>query len=57
MVAASVNLANETATVTHDPAVVILETLTAAVAKAGYTAAPHAVRHPDRPPVDVGARG
>ena len=40
VVAASVNLANETATVSYDPAFTSLETLTAAVAKSGYTAAP-----------------
>ena len=40
VVAASVNLANETATVSFDPAFTSLETLTAAVAKSGYTAAP-----------------
>jgi Cu+-exporting ATPase len=42
VVAASVNLANETATVSYDPAFTSLETLTAAVAKSGYTAAPRA---------------
>ncbi len=47
VVAASVNLANETATVSYDPAFTSLETLTAAVAKAGYTAAP---RTPSRQP-------
>ena len=40
VVAASVNLANETATVSYDPAFTSLETLTAAVARSGYTAAP-----------------
>src|SRR3954467_11093241 len=40
VVAASVNLANETATVSYDPAFTSLETLTAAVARTGYTAAP-----------------
>ncbi|GAA1951100.1 hypothetical protein GCM10009798_08010 [Nocardioides panacihumi] len=40
VVAASVNLANETATVSYDPAFTSLEALTAAVAKSGYTAAP-----------------
>ena len=40
VVAASVNLANETATVSYDPAFTSLETLTAAVTKSGYTAAP-----------------
>ena len=42
VVAASVNLANETATVSYDPAFTSLETLTAAVARSGYTAAPRA---------------
>jgi Cu+-exporting ATPase len=40
VVAASVNLANETASVSYDPAFTSLETLTAAVAKAGYSAEP-----------------
>src|SRR6478735_5116707 len=40
VVAASVNLANETATVSFDPAFTSLDALTAAVAKSGYTAAP-----------------
>jgi Cu+-exporting ATPase len=40
VVAASVNLANETATVSYDPAFTSLEALTAAVAKSGYTAEP-----------------
>src|SRR6478735_463641 len=40
VVAASVNLANETATVSYDPAFTSLDALTAAVAKSGYTAAP-----------------
>ena len=39
VVAASVNLANETATVSYDPAFTSLEGLTAAVARSGYTAA------------------
>src|SRR4029077_10472396 len=39
-VPASVNLANEPAPVSYDPAFTSLETLTAAVAKSGYTAAP-----------------
>ncbi len=47
VVAASVNLANETATVSYDPAFTSLETLTAAVARTGYTAAP---RPPHGPP-------
>jgi Cu+-exporting ATPase len=46
VVAASVNLANETATVTHDPAVATLEALTAAVTQAGYAASPRAVAGP-----------
>ena len=40
VVAASVNLANETATVSFDPAFTSLEALTAAVGKSGYTAEP-----------------
>src|SRR4051812_50184388 len=40
VVAASVNLANETATVSFDPATATLETLTAAVNSSGYTATP-----------------
>ncbi|HET7432047.1 MAG TPA: heavy metal translocating P-type ATPase [Nocardioides sp.] len=40
VVAASVNLANETATVSYHPAFTSLETLTAAVTKSGYTATP-----------------
>src|SRR5690349_21039664 len=40
VVAASVNLANETATVSYDPAFASLETLAAAVTRSGYTAAP-----------------
>ena len=40
VVAASVNLANETATVSDHLAFTSLETLTAAVARTGYTAAP-----------------
>src|SRR5690242_1703073 len=40
VVTAAVNLATETATVTFDPAVVDMDRLTAAVDKAGYTAAP-----------------
>ena len=53
VVAASVNLANETATVSYDPAFTSLETLTAAVTKSGYAATPrHATTSPDadRPP-------
>ena len=38
VVAASVNLANETATVTHDPSTAPLDALAAAVGKSGYTA-------------------
>src|SRR6476659_9304192 len=40
VVAASVNLANETATVSYDPAFTSVDALTAAVAKSGYTAPP-----------------
>ncbi|HQR25543.1 MAG TPA: heavy metal translocating P-type ATPase [Nocardioides sp.] len=40
VVAASVNLANETATVSYDPAATSLDSLTAAVAGSGYTATP-----------------
>ena len=43
VVAASVNLANEAATVSYDPAFTSLETLAAAVAKSGYTAAPRTI--------------
>ena len=49
VVAASVNLANETATVTHDPGTATLETLRAAVSKAGYAATPRAVAGPTAP--------
>jgi len=38
---AAVNLATEVATVSYDPATAGLDSLTAAVGKAGYTAAPH----------------
>jgi P-type Cu+ transporter len=38
VVAASVNLANETATVTHDPSAAPLDALAAAVGRSGYTA-------------------
>ncbi len=48
VVAASVNLANETATVSYDPAFTSLDALTTAVAKSGYTAAPRATT--PRPP-------
>ena len=44
VVAASVNLANETATVSFDPAFTSLEALTAAVGKSGYTAEPRTAR-------------
>ena len=55
VVAASVNLANETATVSYDPAFTSLETLTAAVTKSGYTAAPRTrPRPPTRPPPATG---
>ncbi|HEY4375752.1 MAG TPA: cation transporter, partial [Acidimicrobiales bacterium] len=40
VVAASVNLANETATVSFDPVFTSLEALTTAVTRSGYTAAP-----------------
>ncbi len=40
VVAVSVNLATETAQVTHDPESATTEALTAAVARAGYTATP-----------------
>ena len=40
VVTASVNLANETATVTYDPALAPVAALTAAVGKAGYTGTP-----------------
>ncbi|HEX5088024.1 MAG TPA: heavy metal translocating P-type ATPase [Nocardioides sp.] len=40
VVAASVNLANEAATVSYDPTFTSLESLTAAVNKSGYTATP-----------------
>src|SRR3954464_12629209 len=51
VVAASVNLANETATVSFDPAFTSMETLTAAVAKSGYTAAPRTL--PPRRPAEM----
>src|SRR3954464_3185349 len=51
VVAASVNLANETATVSFDPAFTSMETLTAAVAKSGYTAAPRTL--PTRRPAEM----
>ena len=50
VVAASVNLANETATVSYDPAFTSLETLTAAVTKSGYTAAPAPRTSPEQTP-------
>jgi Cu+-exporting ATPase len=48
VVAASVNLANETATVSYDPAFTSLETLTAAVTKSGYTATSRTSAAPDQ---------
>jgi Cu+-exporting ATPase len=45
VVAASVNLANETATVSYDPSAAPVDALTAAVSKSGYTAKP---RQPER---------
>src|SRR4051794_41251124 len=54
VVAASVNLANETATVAYDPAFISLETLTAAVVKAGYTASPRTTA--PRPPAPTAGR-
>ena len=47
VVTATVNLANETAVVTYDPAATDTESLTAAVGKAGYTGTP---RIPDAAP-------
>ena len=47
VVAASVNLATETATVTHDPSLAPVTDLTAAVVRVGYTAAPKPTRTPD----------
>src|SRR3954454_15007328 len=44
--AASVNLATETATVTHDPSLVPVDDLTAAVVRVGYTATPKPTRTP-----------
>jgi Cu+-exporting ATPase len=46
VVAASVNLATETATVTHDPSLVPVTDLTAAVVRVGYTATPKPPRTP-----------
>src|SRR3954452_9936790 len=62
VVAASVNLANETATVSYDPAFTSLESLTAAVSKSGYTAAPRittptAGRSNDAPATDAAVPG
>ncbi|SFC93703.1 Cu+-exporting ATPase [Nocardioides terrae] len=45
--AASVNLATETATVTHDPALAPVTDLTAAVVRVGYTATPKPTRTSD----------
>jgi Cu+-exporting ATPase len=45
--AASVNLATETATVTHDPSLVPVTDLTAAVDRVGYSATPKPTRTPD----------
>src|SRR3954463_4716796 len=55
--AASVNLANETATVSYDPAFTSLETLTAAVAKSGYTAAPRTAARTASPQTPVQQAG
>jgi Cu+-exporting ATPase len=49
VVAASVNLANETATVTHDPAAAPVQSLAAAVTRSGYTATSRTAK----PPVDA----
>ncbi len=49
VLSASVNLAMETASVTHDPSLAPVTDLTAAVVRAGYTAAPQPVRTPARP--------
>jgi len=49
VVVASVNLATETATVTHDPSVAPVTDLTAAVVQAGYTATPKPTRAPALP--------
>ena len=46
VVAASVNLATETATVTHDPSLAPVTDLTAAVVRVGYTATPKPTRAP-----------
>ena len=53
VVAASVNLAAETATVDHDPGVVDAAALAAAVGRAGYTGSPREPE-PDRPRGDSG---
>jgi Cu+-exporting ATPase len=45
VVAASVNLANETATISYDPAFTSLEELTDAVSRSGYTATPRTTAH------------
>ena len=47
VVAAAVNLATETATVSYDPAVADVAAMTAAVTRAGYTAAPRPTRRAD----------
>jgi Cu+-exporting ATPase len=47
VVAASVNLANETATVTYDPSTAPVDSLTAAVSRSGYAATPR--RAPEEP--------
>ncbi len=51
VVTASVNLANETATVTHDPSTAPLDSLAAAVGRSGYTATARvaAGRTPEEP--------
>src|ERR1700754_2199829 len=50
VVVASVNLANETATVTHDPSLAPVTDLTAAVVRVGYTATPKPTRTPASAP-------
>src|SRR5690349_6773888 len=46
VVVASVNLATESATVTHDPSLAAVTDLTAAVVRVGYTATPKPTRTP-----------
>ncbi|MBA2956168.1 heavy metal translocating P-type ATPase [Nocardioides sp. MAH-18] len=52
VVVASVNLATETATVTHDPSLAPVTDLTAAVVRVGYTATPKPTRTPTPAPSD-----